>query len=114
MALQIGIGNFNGAIAANIYLSKDSPRYVLGCKTSFFSAPSWSLMLSRCRVDGLELMFVSIGLIVVPILVFLYSRINNARDEALRQRIERGGKLNLTIRELRDLGDRAPDFRYTL
>lgn len=59
-------------------------------------------------------MFVSIGLIVVPILVVLYKRINDARDEALRQRIERGEKLNLSIRELRDLGDRAPDFRYTL
>ena len=30
MALHIGIGNFGGAIASNIYLSKDAPRYVLG------------------------------------------------------------------------------------
>lgn len=59
-------------------------------------------------------MFVCIGLIVVPILVFLYKRINDARDEALRQRIERGDRLRLSIQELRDLGDRAPDFRYTL
>lgn len=59
-------------------------------------------------------MFVAIGMIVVPILVFLYKRINHARDEAQRQRIERGEKLNLTVRELRELGDRAPDFRYML
>ena len=59
-------------------------------------------------------MFVTIGLIVVPILVFLYRRINDARDQALRQRIERGEKSQYTIQQLRNLGDRAPDFRYTL
>ena len=30
MALQIGIGNFGGAIASNIYRTQDAPRYVLG------------------------------------------------------------------------------------
>jgi hypothetical protein len=30
MAFHIGVGNFAGAIAANIYRTKDSPRYVLG------------------------------------------------------------------------------------
>ncbi|KAH0838727.1 MFS general substrate transporter [Lanmaoa asiatica] len=94
MAFHIGFGNFGGAIAANIYRSQDSPRYILG--------------------HGLELMFVGIGLIVVPILAFSYKRINDARDEALRQRVERGEKLQLSVQELRDLGDRAPDFRYTL
>ena len=29
MALQIGIGNFGGAIASNIYRTQDAPRYVL-------------------------------------------------------------------------------------
>ncbi|KAG9310068.1 MFS general substrate transporter [Chiua virens] len=94
LSMQIGIGNFSGAIAANIYLSRDSPRYILG--------------------HGLEIMFVGIGIITLPILVFLYKRINDQRDEDLRQRVERGEKLGLTVRELRDLGDRAPDFRYTL
>lgn len=59
-------------------------------------------------------MFVGIGLIVVPILAFIYKRINDARDEAQRQRVERGEKLQLSIQELRDMGDRAPVFRYTL
>ncbi|KAG8219182.1 MFS general substrate transporter [Butyriboletus roseoflavus] len=94
MALNIGFGNFSGAIAANIYREQDSPRFILG--------------------HGLELMFVGIGLVVVPILIVLYKRINDARDQASRQRIEQGGKLQFTIQELRDLGDRAPDFRYTL
>ena len=30
MALHIGIGNFAGAIASNIYHSKDAPRYITG------------------------------------------------------------------------------------
>ncbi|KAG9310071.1 MFS general substrate transporter [Chiua virens] len=94
LSVQIGLGNLSGAIAANMYRSRDSPRYILG--------------------HSLEIMFVGTGMIVVPILVLLYKRINNQRDEDLRQRVERGEKLGLTIRELRNLGDRAPDFRYTL
>ena len=35
-------------------------------------------------------------------------------DEALQQRIEQGDTLRLLVQDLRDLGDRAPDFRYTL
>ena len=30
MAMHIGIGNFGGAIASNIYRSQDAPRYILG------------------------------------------------------------------------------------
>lgn len=30
MAVQIGIGNFGGAIASNIYRTQDAPRYVVG------------------------------------------------------------------------------------
>lgn len=59
-------------------------------------------------------MFTGIGLVVVPILVISYWRINRAREVAEQRRIEGGEKLELTIQELRDLGDRAPDFRYTL
>lgn len=121
MAFHIGFGNFSGAVAANIYRAQDSPRYILGRKLwlcSFFGPfPSWSFMRSLpgvVCVDGIELMFVGIGLVVVPILAFSYKRINDARDQALQQRIERGEKLQLTIQELRDLGDRAPHFRYTL
>lgn len=32
MALHIGIGNFAGAIASNIFRSQDAPRYILGRK----------------------------------------------------------------------------------
>ncbi|KAG1731485.1 MFS general substrate transporter [Suillus paluster] len=94
MALQIGIENFSGAIASNIYRSQDSPRFILG--------------------HALELMLVGIGLVVLPIIVFRYKRINAQRDAAERLVMERGEKVQYSDEELRELGDRAPDFRYTL
>ena len=42
MAFQIGIGNFGGAIASNIYRTQDAPRYILG-RTSPLTFPSASL-----------------------------------------------------------------------
>ncbi|KAM5545391.1 hypothetical protein V8D89_001004 [Ganoderma adspersum] len=92
MALHIGIGNFGGAIASNIYRSQDAPRYILG--------------------HGIELMFVGIGFIVLPIVVLSYKRINARRDALMKEANENGTKF--TPEELRRLGDRAPDFRYTL
>ncbi|KAJ7739084.1 MFS general substrate transporter [Mycena maculata] len=94
MALHIGIGNFSGAIASNIYRSQDEPRYLVG--------------------HGCELMFVGIGLITLPIVVLMYKRINARRDEAAAALLERGEINMYTRKELREMGDRAPDFRYTL
>ncbi|KAL5478623.1 hypothetical protein ACEPAI_2808 [Sanghuangporus weigelae] len=91
MAVQIGIGNFGGAIASNIYRTQDAPRYVIG--------------------HGVELLFVGIGFIVTPLLILLYTRIN-AKREAELKRI--GGITKFTVEELHELGDRAPDFKYTL
>ncbi|KAH9914900.1 major facilitator superfamily domain-containing protein [Epithele typhae] len=92
MALQIGIGNFSGAVASNIYRTQDAPRYALG--------------------HGIELMFVGIGLVAVPIAVLSYKRINARRESEMREANERGFKYS--PEELRRMGDRAPDFRYTL
>ncbi|PSR71771.1 hypothetical protein PHLCEN_2v12375, partial [Hermanssonia centrifuga] len=92
MALHIGIGNFAGAIASNIYRSQDAPRYVLG--------------------HGLELMFVGIGFVTLPIAVVAYTRINARRDVLEKEMQEKG--IKYTAEELRELGDKAPDFRYTL
>ncbi|KAF5328441.1 hypothetical protein D9619_013250 [Psilocybe cf. subviscida] len=94
MALHIGIGNFSGAIAANIYRAQDSPRFLLG--------------------HGLELMFVGIGFIATPIVILSYMRINKKRDEAQREALESGETNKYTNKQLREMGDRAPDFRYTL
>jgi len=94
MALQIGIGNFSGAIASNIYRTRDEPRFILG--------------------HGLELMFLGIGFITVPLAIVLYRRVNASRDaiDIAGDCEKKQGKY--TVQELRDLGDRAPDFRYTL
>ncbi|KJA21329.1 hypothetical protein HYPSUDRAFT_140840 [Hypholoma sublateritium FD-334 SS-4] len=94
MAFHIGVGNFSGAIAANIYREQDSPRFIIG--------------------HGVELMFVGIGFIAVPTVVLLYTRINKQRDAAQKEALERGEKNKYTNQQLREMGDRAPDFRYTL
>ncbi|KZT08237.1 MFS general substrate transporter [Laetiporus sulphureus 93-53] len=92
MALQIGIGNFGGAIACNIYLSKDEPRYIMG--------------------HALELMFVGIGYTFLPIAVLAYRHINSKRDAIQREMMKKG--VVYSDEDMRRMGDRAPDFRYTL
>ena len=62
--------------------------------------------------DGVELMFVGIGFITLPIVVIAYKRINARRDAIVKEANEKGTKF--APEELRRLGDRAPDFRYTL
>ena len=64
------------------------------------------------ELDGVELMFVGIGFITVPAAILIYSRINKRRDEAMKQLRDAGMKLD--EEEIRKLGDRALDFRYTL
>ncbi|KAI0260071.1 MFS general substrate transporter [Gloeopeniophorella convolvens] len=88
MALHIGIGNFAGAIASNVFRSQDAPRYVLG--------------------HGIMLMFVGIGFVALPSVVLTYRHINRARDRAALA----GDAELLSPKRLRELGDRAPDFRY--
>ncbi|KAJ3714646.1 MFS general substrate transporter [Lentinula guzmanii] len=93
MALHIGIGNFSGAIASNIFRTQDKPRFILG--------------------HGIELMFVGIGLIFLPITVFVYTRINMKRAQFM-DRVAQGLEKKPSPKELRELGDRAPDFKYIL
>ena len=57
-------------------------------------------------------MFVGIGFIVVPVTVFAYTKINAARDAKEKEMAEKG--IVLSEEEIRELGDRSPDFRYTL
>lgn len=60
--------------------------------------------------DGIELMFVGIGFIFTPLLMVLYTRINAKR----KAQLEWEGLSKYSISELHELGDRAPDFMYTL
>lgn len=55
-----------------------------------------------------------IGLICVPVAILTYDRINKQRAAEMREASERGEKHRYTDQELREMGDRAPDFRYTL
>lgn len=109
MGIQISVGNLGnhssllspspklmtdffpaGAMASNFYRSADSPRYKLG--------------------HGLEIGFISLGLIAIVIQIWNYRRIN-AKRAAQIERLEHNG---YTPEELSDLGDKAMTFRYTL
>ncbi|KAL7790781.1 major facilitator superfamily domain-containing protein [Trichoderma ceciliae] len=88
MAIQIGVGNLGGAMASNFYRQADSPRYILG--------------------HGLELGFISIGIIASLVLIFSYYTVNKKRE----QRLVDGEAAHFTPEELSALGDRAVTFRY--
>ncbi|KAJ7160893.1 MFS general substrate transporter [Mycena filopes] len=90
MAWQIGIGHFGGAFVSNFYRRGDSPRFLIG--------------------HGCEIMFASIGIIATLIAVLGSHHVNRRREVALQS----GEKERRTPKELRAMGDRAPDFRYTL
>ncbi len=62
--------------------------------------------------DGLELLFIGIGLVLTPSVALTYRRINKGRDEQALEAHKRGVKY--APEDIRRLGDRAPDFRYTL
>jgi hypothetical protein len=88
MAIQIGVGNLGGAMASNFYRSADAPRYVLG--------------------HGLELGFISLGIIAGFVLLLGYSTANKKRSKILSQE----GGHGYSQEELSEKGDRAVTFRY--
>ncbi len=57
-------------------------------------------------------MFVGIGMVLLPVAVFTYWRLNAAK--AVRRRDAEETGVNYQPEELRRMGDRSPDFRYTL
>ncbi|KIK75615.1 hypothetical protein PAXRUDRAFT_835598 [Paxillus rubicundulus Ve08.2h10] len=84
IALQISVASLGGAVASNIFRTQDAPRFLLG--------------------HGLEIMFISIGLITIPITVLGYKRMNAKIDrEELTVENQEG-----------QTGNRVPGFRYTL
>ena len=56
-------------------------------------------------------MFVGIGFVTVPIAILAYTKINRDRDERAGNN---GDSPGYTVEELHELGDRSPEFRYTL
>ena len=59
-----------------------------------------------------ELILSGVGLITLPILVQAYRRINATRALLCSEMEEKG--LHYNDEELRRMGDRAPEFQYTL
>jgi len=109
--MQIGLGNFASIMGISFYRSQDSPRFIFGREACL----SMSALEPNIPVtDALELMFVAIGLIVIPLVVFTYIRIDRKRDASEKAALEGGNLMRYTDRELQMMGDRAPDFRYTL
>ncbi|KAM0747407.1 MFS general substrate transporter [Meredithblackwellia eburnea MCA 4105] len=96
MAIQIGIGNFGGIVASNVYLSRESPHYFTG--------------------HGVEIGFVCIGLITAPIYAMILKNKNKKKLEwqELQASLPPAERKVFTVQELHDLGDRAPDFMYTI
>lgn len=58
-------------------------------------------------------MFLGIGFTTIPIIIFLYKRINAQREREVAEGKE-SGVIKYTPEELRELGDKAPEFRYML
>lgn len=75
-------------MASNFYRAKDSPRYTLG--------------------HGLEIGFVSVGIIATLIQVAGYRRINKNRDRKMAE----GGEHQYTAEEMSAQGDKSVTFRY--
>jgi hypothetical protein len=70
-------------------------------------------MLNLLSSDSVELIFLGIGICCSTLAVVLYTRINARRDRNALSYGENGGH-GYAAQELREMGDRAPDFRYTI
>ena len=63
-------------------------------------------------VDTIEMMFSCLGILALGLAVVVYSRVNALRA---KRQLEMGAQgIVLSADEIRSMGDRAPDFRYTL
>ena len=65
-------------------------------------------------IDGIMLMFGGIGFVTLPIVVWLYIRINTQRAKIMNDGPNGEWRRRYTDKELRAMGDRAVDFRYML
>jgi len=92
MAVHIGIGNLAGAMASNFYRTEDKPKYLLG--------------------HGLEIGFVTCGLVAVVVLRSGYVKVNAKRDIKMRE-AEVGWTEEETLR-MSEAGDKAVTFRYMI
>ncbi|KAF2134167.1 MFS general substrate transporter [Dothidotthia symphoricarpi CBS 119687] len=91
LGFAIGWGNLNGVVSSNIYRGKDKPRYFLG--------------------HGVVLVYLAVflfgGSIVTRMMLAAENkkRMSGARDASIEGKSEA---------EIHDMGDKRPDFLYTL
>ncbi|GAA5976926.1 hypothetical protein JCM21900_003750 [Sporobolomyces salmonicolor] len=95
-AFQIGIGNLGALVSSNVYRAQDAPDYHMG--------------------HGIVLGFVGLGFICAPLYALYLTRLNarKEREQAEQDALPDHEKRVYTVQELRDLGDRAPEFVYTI
>jgi len=110
LALHVGIGNVAGIAASNIYRAKDAPRYRLGRKLHTHFVVGFRPLTPS--TDAIELGLVGMGLIVLPIMVVTYKRINAQREATMKETAGESGGSQHTDEELRRMGDKAPNFQY--
>ncbi|KAL8277541.1 hypothetical protein RQP46_010096 [Phenoliferia psychrophenolica] len=89
MAFQIGIGNFGGIIASNIYRTQDSPHYYIG--------------------HGVEIGCVCLGLVTAPLYAYLLKRENKKKEQEIQFQasLPEHERRVYTVQELHDLGDKT-------
>jgi len=90
MALQISVGNLGGVVGTNIYLEREAPRYPLGY--------------------GFSLSILVVASISATILRVLLKRENEKRSRMSDEEV----RAKYTRKELYEMGDLSPLFRYTL
>jgi CHASE2 domain-containing sensor protein len=109
--MQVMGGNCGGIIASYVYLTRDSPRYVviLSCVSSI------SILTAIRFIKGHSLLIGIVGMaFFLTLFMTTYLRFENARRDKVA--IERGEKI-FTEEEIlahMELADNAPGFRYTV
>lgn len=94
MALVISIGNMGGICGSNIYLLREAPKYPTGY--------------------GVSLGFIALAMVATLVLRWAFGRENARRDAYLAEVGEEGIRAQYSEKELVDMGDRSPFFRYSL
>ncbi|KAF9218563.1 MFS general substrate transporter [Gyrodon lividus] len=90
IALQLAVVSLAGVISSMIFRIQDRPRYLLG--------------------NVLEIMFLGVGLVTVPITVLAYKHINAQRDREELINQQQGVRTDPKEGD-KPMGDRAPSFR---
>ncbi|KAF9218562.1 MFS general substrate transporter [Gyrodon lividus] len=93
IALQLAVASLAGVIASMIFRIQDRPRYLLA--------------------NGLEIVFLCMGLVTVSITVLAYKHINAQRDREELLNQQQGVRTDHKDGD-KPMGDRAPSFRYAI